>query len=141
MIVSLGVDYSIFLMMRYNETAQGGLKEIIPTSLQMGSVILGAAVILGGTFVALMPSGVITLIQVAMAVIIGLVILTFMMMPIFIPAWFGLADKIKLLLANRKEKISNVHLFFKNRKNTIIGIENVDLVFSKSTFLARAYSK
>lgn len=104
MIVSLGVDYSIFLMMRYNETAQGGLKEIIPTSLQMGSVILAAAVILGGTFAALMPSGVITLIQVAMAVIIGLVILTFMMMPIFIPAWFGFADKIKLLLANRKEK-------------------------------------
>lgn len=53
MIVSLGVDYSIFLMMRYNETAQGGLKEIIPTSLQMGSVILGAAVILGGTFLCI----------------------------------------------------------------------------------------
>ena len=70
----------------------------------MGSVILAAAVILGGTFAALMPSGVITLIQVAMAVIIGLVILTFMMMPIFIPAWFGFADKIKLFLANRKEK-------------------------------------
>lgn len=41
----------------------------------IGPVVISAAIILSGTFAALMPSGVTTLIQVALAVIIGLVIL------------------------------------------------------------------
>lgn len=84
MIVALGVDYSIFLMMRYRE-----LGEVNPgwsTSERMleacdiiGTVVISAAVILGGTFAALIPSGVPTLIEVALCVDIGLLLLVFLL--------------------------------------------------------------
>lgn len=84
MIVALGVDYSIFLMMRYRE-----LGEVNPgwtTSEKMlqacdiiGTVVISAAIILGGTFVALIPSGVPTLIEVALCVDIGLLLLVFLL--------------------------------------------------------------
>ncbi|WP_431026707.1 MMPL family transporter [Lysinibacillus sp. LZ02] len=105
MIVSLGVDYSIFLMMRYNETKELGRAEIVNACRQMGGVVLAAAVILGGTFAALIPSGIITLIQVAIAVLIGLVLLTVFIMPLFIPACLGLAEKGISWLQRRKAKI------------------------------------
>ncbi|QLL68776.1 MMPL family transporter [Lactobacillus johnsonii] len=84
MIVALGVDYSIFLMMRYRE-----LGEVNPgwtTSQKMlqacdiiGTVVISAAIILGGTFAALIPSGVPTLIEVALCVDIGLLLLVFLL--------------------------------------------------------------
>lgn len=84
MIVALGVDYSIFLMMRYRE-----LGEVNPgwtTSDKMlqacdiiGTVVISAAIILGGTFAALIPSGVPTLIEVALCVDIGLLLLVFLL--------------------------------------------------------------
>ncbi len=107
MIVSLGVDYSIFLMMRYNETAELGRGEIVQACTQMGGVILAAAVILGGTFAALIPSGIVTLIQVAIAVIIGLVILALFIMPMFIPACLGIAQKVERMIERRKQKKLN----------------------------------
>lgn len=41
----------------------------------IGTVVISAAIILSGTFAALIPSGVTTLIQVALGVIFGLIIL------------------------------------------------------------------
>jgi RND superfamily putative drug exporter len=62
----------------------------------IGAVVISAAIILGGTFAALMPSGVLTLIQVALAVIIGLIILV-LIIPILIPAAIHLTyDRSKL---------------------------------------------
>ena len=88
MIFALGVDYSIFLMMKYREL--GGempnpSKRIVEASGIIGAVVISAAVILSGTFAALMPSGVLTLIQVALGVIIGLVILV-VILPVILPA-------------------------------------------------------
>ncbi|USS84755.1 MMPL family transporter [Fructilactobacillus myrtifloralis] len=77
MIIALGVDYSIFLMRKYQTIAptESPAHRIVAASKFIGVVVLSAALILGGTFAALIPSGVLTLIQVAIAVIIGLVIL------------------------------------------------------------------
>ncbi|MGX4644601.1 MMPL family transporter [Holzapfeliella sp. JNUCC 80] len=78
MIFALGVDYSIFLMMKYREFGAEGLQpseQIIKACEIIGAVVISAAIILGGTFAALIPSGVLTLIQVALGVIIGLLIL------------------------------------------------------------------
>lgn len=78
MIVALGVDYSIFLMMRYRDDGAkipDVRRRILNASAKIGTVVISAAIILSGTFAALMPSDVLTLIQVAMTVIIGLVIL------------------------------------------------------------------
>ncbi len=88
MLIALGVDYSIFLMMKYREFGQNGgdpSERIISASAIIGAVVISAAIILSGTFAALMPSGVLTLIQVAMGVIIGLVILV-IILPVILSA-------------------------------------------------------
>ena len=95
MLIALGVDYSIFLMMRYREErAQNKTQNeaILNASTVIGVVVLSAAVILGGTFAALIPSGVTTLIQVALAVIAGLVLLV-VLLPLTLSAVISLSSK------------------------------------------------
>jgi putative drug exporter of the RND superfamily len=58
MIVALGVDYSIFWIMRYNELEGDLATRMINASRHIGGVVLSAALILRGTFAALIPSGV-----------------------------------------------------------------------------------
>ncbi|MDN4494644.1 MMPL family transporter [Ureibacillus aquaedulcis] len=103
MIVTLGVDYSIFLMMRYHEVKEQGSVAIIDAAKHIGGVVLSAALILGGTFAALIPSGIVTLMQVAILVLVGLVLLSFIMLPVFMPAVMGLTEKMKNVFAKKKE--------------------------------------
>ncbi|WP_412989293.1 MMPL family transporter [Pediococcus siamensis] len=87
MIIALGVDYSIFLMMRYRDFNKD-LKpstRILEASGVIGAVVLSAMIILSGTFAAMIPSGVLTLIQVALVVIIGLIILI-IIIPVLLPS-------------------------------------------------------
>ena len=97
MLIALGVDYSIFLMMKYQEydgfLAMPGAR-IVKAATEIGAVVVSAALILSGTFAALMPSGVLTLIQVALVVIIGLTILVFAI-PTIIPSLLSLTYPIK----------------------------------------------
>ncbi|MBT8914229.1 permease [Lactobacillus delbrueckii subsp. bulgaricus] len=81
MLIALGVDYSIFVMMRYRDSDPHALPSarILEACTVIGTVVISAAVILGGIFAALIPSGVPTLIEVAIGVIIGLAILVFLM--------------------------------------------------------------
>lgn len=104
MIVALGVDYSIFLMMRYREVEGDSTKAIVDAAKHIGGVVISAAIILGGTFAALIPSGVITLIEVAITVILGLFLLSFIMLPIFLPALLGLVDRISRIGSKGKKK-------------------------------------
>ncbi len=95
MIVALGVDYSIFVMMRYNELEGDPATKIVNASRHIGGVVLSAALILGGTFAALIPSGVLTLIQVASVVGVALLLLAIIVIPILLPALIGLTSKMK----------------------------------------------
>lgn len=81
MLMALGVDYSIFLMIRFKDDKQDPdlRQRMLKASTTIGAVVLSAAVILGGTFAALIPSGVTTLIQVALGVIFGLIILVILL--------------------------------------------------------------
>ncbi|QLL74659.1 MMPL family transporter [Lactobacillus crispatus] len=83
MLIALGVDYSIFLMIRYRELESEGYttpsSRILKACAIIGTVVVSAAIILGGTFAALIPSGIPTLIEVALAVDIGLLILVFIL--------------------------------------------------------------
>ncbi|MFD0898107.1 MMPL family transporter [Loigolactobacillus binensis] len=108
MLVALGVDYSIFLMMKYREyglTDGTPSTRIIAASGVIGAVVISAAIILSGTFAALIPSGVLTLIQVALAVIIGLIILV-IILPVVISSLihltYPLKDKLDDNLKKRK---------------------------------------
>ncbi|WP_245954254.1 MMPL family transporter [Companilactobacillus formosensis] len=76
MLMALGVDYSIFLMVRFKDEPMPDLKDrMLNAATAIGTVVISAAIILSGTFAALIPSGVTTLIQVALGVIFGLIIL------------------------------------------------------------------
>lgn len=89
MLIALGVDYSIFLMTRYRELEQEGLtspsEKILKACGIIGTVVISAAIILGGTFAALIPSGIPTLIEVALTVDVGLIILV-LILPITLSA-------------------------------------------------------
>ncbi|CAM3820207.1 MMPL family transporter [Alkalicoccus chagannorensis] len=97
MLMALGVDYSIFLMARFNENA-GSLpvREAMQAAMtKIGTVILSAAVILAGTFGAMMPSGVLSLVQIGTLVLTGLLLYAFVMLPLFVPLmakWFQRAN-------------------------------------------------
>ncbi|WP_313803472.1 MMPL family transporter [Cytobacillus sp.] len=95
-LVALGVDYSIFLMDRFNEYKNLSVAEAMLLAMKkMGTVIISAAVILGGTFAAMMPSGMLSLLQIASIVIVGLFLYAIIMLPLFIPVMvknFGAAN-------------------------------------------------
>lgn len=89
MLIALGVDYSIFLLDRFREESINELtvKDALEVSMaKMGTVIMTAAVILAGTFAAMMPSGVLSLIQIATIVITGLLLYGLIILPLLIPA-------------------------------------------------------
>ncbi|MDO7905905.1 MMPL family transporter [Paenibacillus sp. JX-17] len=96
MLIALGVDYSIFLMDRFNENKEWDTKDaLIHAMKNMGGVILSAAIILSGTFAAMYPSGVLSMMQIATVVLSGLVLYALLFLPFFIPVMvrtFGRAN-------------------------------------------------
>lgn len=105
MVIALGVDYSIFLMMRFREYPMLTPGEAFALSAKkIGSVVISAALILALTFAALYPSGVLTLTQIATVVIIGLFLLAFVMLPIFLPAMISVTERLNTVpTQTRKE--------------------------------------
>ncbi|HEU4963581.1 MAG TPA: MMPL family transporter [Bacilli bacterium] len=86
LLMALGVDYSIFLMDRFKEYKHLPPQEAILLAMKnMGSVIISAVVILGGTFAAMLPSGVMSLLQIATILLCGLTLYALVMLPLFIP--------------------------------------------------------
>lgn len=85
-LVALGIDYSIFLMDRFNENKHWNVADAILHAMKnMGTVILSAAVILGGTFASMYPSGVMSMLQIATVVLTGLALYSLVILPFFIP--------------------------------------------------------
>jgi putative drug exporter of the RND superfamily len=85
-LIALGIDYSIFLMDRFNEFKQMPVEQAILIAMKkMGTVIISAAVILGGTFAAMMPAGVLSLLQIAAILLIGLSLYALVILPLFVP--------------------------------------------------------
>ncbi|MGF7048663.1 RND superfamily putative drug exporter [Paenibacillus sp. DS2015] len=96
MLMALGVDYSIFLMDRFNENKSWNVQDSILHAMRnMGTVILSAAVILSGTFASMYPSGVLSMLQIATVVLVGLGLYSLLMLPFFVPVMvkiFGRAN-------------------------------------------------
>jgi len=97
LLIALGVDYSIFLMDRFREYRDLPPQEAILKAMRnMGTVILSAALILGGTFAAMLPSGVMSLLQIATMVLCGLFLYAVIVLPLFVPVMvrtFGEANR------------------------------------------------
>jgi RND superfamily putative drug exporter len=95
-LVALGVDYNIFLMTRVREeaarygTKAGTLRALIAT----GGVVTGAGLILAGTFATLTLLPLEELIQIGATVAIGVLLDTFIVRALLIPAiTFRLGDR------------------------------------------------
>lgn len=94
MLIALGVDYSIFLMSRFNEYKDALLYDGMMKSMRnMGTVIISATIILGGTFAAMLPAGVLSLLQIASVVIIGLALYALIILPLLTPIFVKLFGK------------------------------------------------
>jgi len=84
-VIALGVDYSIFLMDRFNEYRGMPVRTAILLAMKsIGTVVISAAVILGGTFAAMMPSGVVTLMEIATIIIVALILYNLIILPLLI---------------------------------------------------------
>ena len=88
LLVALGSDYNIFLMSRVREeSATRGLRPgIRAASARTGTVITSAGLILAGTFGALVTSPLQLLFQVGLAVALGVLIDTFVVRSLLVPA-------------------------------------------------------
>ncbi|HEY4552425.1 MAG TPA: MMPL family transporter [Bacillaceae bacterium] len=93
-LIALGVDYSIFLMDRFSEYKELDVKTGILLAMKnMGTVIMSAAVILSGTFAAMLPSGVLSMLQIATLVLTGLLFYALIILPLFVPVLIHLLGK------------------------------------------------
>lgn len=98
LLVALGVDYSIFLMSRFEEELQRS-EGIAPALAMrtamgyMGNVIFSAAVIMAGTFGSMTVSGVTSLVEIGLSIIIGLLLYTTVILGLFIPAFTSIIDR------------------------------------------------
>jgi putative drug exporter of the RND superfamily len=88
LLVAIGSDYNIFLMSRVREESEG--REIHDgiriASGKTGAVITSAGLILAGTFAAMMTADLVILFQVGFAVALGVLIDTFLVRSILVPA-------------------------------------------------------
>ncbi|MFD1124957.1 MMPL family transporter [Lentilactobacillus raoultii] len=75
-LLALGVDYSIYLLMKYKQTPGKGHspERMVNAAILIGTIIIFAIAIVGLTVATLLSSGVLTLIQMAIAVIFGLIV-------------------------------------------------------------------
>ncbi|GGG12110.1 MMPL family transporter [Paenibacillus aceti] len=93
-LVALGVDYSIFLMDRFNEHGELDISEAMVHSMRkMGTVILSAAVILGGTMASMYPSGVLSMLQISTLVLTGLFLYAVIVLPFLMPVFVRIFGK------------------------------------------------
>jgi RND superfamily putative drug exporter len=88
LLIALGSDYNIFLMGRVKEeTIRHGTREGVGEALQhTGGIITSAGIILAGTFAALFTSSILGLIQIGFAVMVGVLLDTFVIRTILVPA-------------------------------------------------------
>ncbi len=88
LLVALGSDYNIFLMSRVREEseARGTRDGIRAASARTGAVITSAGIILAGTFLAMVGSPLVVLFQVGLMVALGVLIDTFVVRSLLVPA-------------------------------------------------------
>lgn len=87
-LVALGIDYSIFLFGRIKEeVSHYGIHEGIHQAVvSTGSIITSAGVIVAGTFGAMMTGEIVGLAQIGFAVSVGILIDTFVVRTVLVPA-------------------------------------------------------
>ncbi|QQE81024.1 MMPL family transporter [Alicyclobacillus sp. SO9] len=89
LLVALGVDYSIFLTSRFDEeyrAGRGPVSAMRHSMRAMGNVVFSAALIMAGTFGSMIATGMSTLTEIGLSVVIGLFLYTLLMLGFYTPA-------------------------------------------------------
>lgn len=94
-LVALGVDYTIFMMTRYRQELAGHdpVQALRISVVRTGGVISSAGVILAGTFAVLMTQPIRELYQFGLAMAIGILLDTFVVRPLIVPACIRLLGR------------------------------------------------
>ncbi len=96
LLVALGADYNIFLMSRVKEESEKhkDVREGIRlASAYTGGIITSCGIILAGTFAALTVSSIKMLFQIGVAIAIGVLVDTFIVRTLLVPAVAALLDR------------------------------------------------
>ena len=93
-LVAIGEDYNIFLMTRVREEQKrhGAIKGIQVALHETGKIISSCGLIMAGTFAALMSGTLAGMQQMGFALAFGLMLDTFVVRTILVPAWLVLTD-------------------------------------------------
>ncbi len=107
---------------------------MISSMKNMGSVIISAAIILAGTFAAMLPSGVLSLLQIATVVLTGLLMYAIVVLPFFVPS-HGENIRKSQLVAFQFEKITyNASACFRAEVFCFLINPPVDIITSAHSF-------